>query len=133
MSRGSWVVADAEIAALEAELRAAQLAGDVVALERLIADDLLFAGPDGQLATKAQDLAAHASGAVRFREHQLEELRIRPVGDNVRIVSLRTHLVVEVNGTEFSGTYRYTRVWARESDGPWRIVAGHVSAVGPSS
>jgi ketosteroid isomerase-like protein len=27
-----------------------------------------------------------------------------------------------------SGTYRYTRVWAKEEGGAWRIVAGHVSA-----
>lgn len=133
VGRGSGVVGDPEIAALEEELRAAQLAGDVAALDRLIADDLLFTGPDGQLATKAQDLASHASGAVRFREHQPEELRIWTVNGDVRVVSLRTRLVVEVSGTEFSGTYRYTRVWARENNGPWRIAAGHVSAVGPSS
>ena len=38
---------DAELAAMEAELRAAQLSADVAALDRLIADDLLFTGPDG--------------------------------------------------------------------------------------
>jgi hypothetical protein len=38
---------DAELAALEAELRAAQLGADVGALDRLIAEDLLFTRPDG--------------------------------------------------------------------------------------
>src|SRR5688572_1308082 len=51
-----------EIAELEAELRRAQLDGDVAALDRLISDNLLFAGPDGALATKQQDLEAHRSG-----------------------------------------------------------------------
>ena len=50
---------EAEIVALEAALRAAQLAADVPTLAHLISDDLLFTGPDGQLGTKAQDLAAH--------------------------------------------------------------------------
>jgi hypothetical protein len=36
---------------------------------------------------------------------------------------------VEVAGTLVRGTYRYTRVWAREGGGPWRVVGGHVSAV----
>ncbi|HET7187455.1 MAG TPA: hypothetical protein VFI52_04845 [Gemmatimonadaceae bacterium] len=45
------------------------------------------------------------------------------------MVALRTRLAVEVNGTLVRGTYRYTRVWARESDGAWRVVGGHVSAV----
>jgi hypothetical protein len=56
--------ADREIVALEAMLRTAQLNADVAMLDRLIADSLLFTGPDGNLATKAEDLAAHASGAI---------------------------------------------------------------------
>ncbi|MGI8400906.1 MAG: nuclear transport factor 2 family protein [Gemmatimonadaceae bacterium] len=120
--------ADPEIAALEGQLRAAQLNADVVALDRLIADDLLFTGPDGQLGTKAQDLDAHASGVVRFRAHEPEELRVRRVGANVAIAVLRARLSVEVAGTVMRGTYRYTGVWAREN-GPWRVVAGHVSEV----
>lgn len=121
-------VADPEVVALEAELRRAQLDADVATLDRLIADELLFTGPDGRLGTKAEDLAAHGTGVVRFRQHEPEELRIRAVGDDVRVVALRTRLTVEVNGTPLSGTYRYTRVWAKDQGGPWRIVAGHVSA-----
>jgi ketosteroid isomerase-like protein len=118
---------DPEIVALEADLRHAQLTADVGALDRLIADDLLFTGPDGQLGTKAQDLAAHQSGVVRIRDHQPTELRVRRVGIDVAIVALRTHLVVEVNGATVRGSYRYTRVWARE-EGEWRVAGGHVSA-----
>jgi ketosteroid isomerase-like protein len=118
---------DPEIVALEAELRSAQLSADIEALDRLIAEDLLFTGPDGQLGTKAQDLAAHQSGAVRIRSHEPTELRLRRVGTDVAIVALRTRLVVDVNGETIRGTYRYTRVWAREQGG-WRVVGGHVAA-----
>jgi len=120
---------DPEIVALEAELRAAQLAADVAALDRLISEDLLFAGPDGQLGTKAQDLEAHGSGLVRFRSHIPEELRVRRVGSDVAVSALRARLEVEVAGTLHRGTYRYTRVWAREADGQWRVAGGHVSEV----
>ena len=132
--------ADPELIAAEAALRAAQLAADVAALDRLIADDLLFTGPDGQLGTKAQDLAAHGSGAVRVRAHEPEELRIRRVRANVAVTALRTRLVVEVGDALIRGTYRYTRVWAREGasaeasgpEGAWRVVGGHVSEVPPA-
>jgi uncharacterized protein (TIGR02246 family) len=117
---------DAEILALEAAIRTAQLTADVQALDRLIADDLLFTGPDGQLATKAQDLAAHRSGALRVREHIPTELRIRRLGNDAAIVALRAQLTVDVQGTTVTGTFRYTRVWARE-EGQWHVAGGHVA------
>ena len=121
--------ADPEIVALEARIRMAQLNADVDALDLLIADELLFTGPDGQLGTKAQDLEAHRSGVVRFRAHEPEELRIRRVGPDVAVAALRARLEVEVAGKVVRGTYRYTRIWARESGGSWRVVGGHVSEV----
>lgn len=120
---------DPEIVALEARLRDAQLAADITALDGLIGDDLLFVGPDGRLATKGQDLAAHASAAIRFREHVPEELHVRRLGSDVAVTTLRARLAVEVSGALSRGTYRYTRVWAREANTPWRVVAGHVSPV----
>ncbi len=121
---------DPEIVELEGRLRAAQLAADVAALDALIAEDLLFVGPDGRLATKSQDLEAHATGVVRFREHVPEELRVRRVGTggSVAVTSLRARLAVEVAGALNRGTYHYTRVWARDDAGNWRVVGGHVSA-----
>jgi ketosteroid isomerase-like protein len=120
---------DDEIVALEARLRDAQLSADVEVLDKLIHEDLLFTGPDGQLATKAQDLEAHSSGLVRFRSHEPKELRIRRVGGNVAVVALLAELVVEVAGSPSEGVYRYTRVWSRDNGRDWRVVAGHVSPV----
>lgn len=123
--------ADPEIVALEARIRAAQLAANVDALDALIGEHLLFTGPDGRLGTKAEDLEAHRSGLVRFRSHVPKELRIRRIGTHVAVCALLAELSVEVNGTTTQGTYRYTRVWAQESTGPWRVVGGHVSQVSP--
>lgn len=117
---------DPEIVELEAALRAAQLTADVEALARLISDDLLFTGPDGQLGTKAQDLAAHRSGVVRIREHRPLELRIRRLGADAVIAALRAYLRVDVQGNSVEGTFRYTRVWSREN-GEWRVAGGHVA------
>ena len=54
---------------------------------------------------------------------------MRRIGPNVAVASLRARLTVEVAGALTGGTYRYTRVWAREADGNWRVVAGQVSPV----
>ena len=125
-------VADPEIIILEARIRAAQLSADLTALEHLISDDLLFTGPDGQLGTKAQDIEAYRSGTVKFMAHIPEELRIRRVSADVAISSLRAELTVDVAGNLSRGTYRYTRVWAREGGAAWRVVGGHVSLVNSS-
>jgi ketosteroid isomerase-like protein len=123
--------ADPAIVVLEARLRLAQLGVDLTALDDLISDDLLFTGPDGQLGSKAQDLEAYRSGAVKFIEHVPEELRIRRVSADVSIAALRAQLTVDVAGRRSRGTYRYTRIWAREDDRAWRVVGGHVSGVNP--
>ena len=121
-------MSDPEIEDLESQLRAAQLGADVAALDRLIADDLLFTGPDGALATKADDLAAYRDGVMRVATHQPRELRVRRVGTDVAVVALGAHMTGSYAGAPFAGTARYTRVWAREG-GRWRIVAGQVSVV----
>ncbi len=119
----------AEIIAAEAQLRDAQLAADVEALDALISDNLLFTGPDGQLASKSDDLAAHRSGTVKFIEHEPESLDVRVVSPAVVMTALRARLTVDVGGERVEGVYRYTRVWARDHAGAWRVVGGHVSAV----
>jgi len=99
--------ADPAIVAAEEQLRAAQLGADIATLDRLIADEILFTGPDGQLGTKAQDLEAHRSGSVRVLAHRPEELRVRRVCDHVHVAALRAYLEVRVGGSVFSGTYCY--------------------------
>ena len=124
--------ADPEIVILEARIRMAQLGADLTALNDLISDDLLFTGPDGQLGSKAQDLEAYQSGTVKFIEHVPEQLRIRRVSADVSIAALRAQLTVDVAGRRSRGTYRYTRIWAREDGQTWRVVGGHVSLVNSS-
>ena len=120
---------DPEIVTLESRIRVAQLRADLTALDDLVSDDLLFTGPDGQLGTKEQDIEAHRSGIVKFMAHVPEELRIRRIGEDIAISSLRAQLTVDVAGTLSRGTYRYTRVWAREDGRAWRVVGGHVSLI----
>lgn len=113
--------------AAEAELRAAQLSGDVAALERLIDDALVFTGPDGGIYGKADDLDAHRRGWVRITRLEPSDERVQSFGD-VAVVSVRMEMAGAWRGEPFAGPFRYTRVWRRDAAG-WRVVAGHVSAV----
>lgn len=118
---------DDTLLAAEAALRRAQLTGDLAALDRLVDDELVFTGPDGNIYGKADDLEAHRQGWVRITRLEPSEERVQPFGD-VAVISVRMEMEGSFKGARFAGSFRYTRVWCRRADG-WRIVAGHVSAV----
>ena len=119
-----------QIRAYEARLYAAMFASDVTELDALIADDLLFAGPTGELATKAMDLELHRTGGTKFHEFRPKELEIRVWSEQFALASARIFLRGTYLEQEFTGDYRYTRVWRNGQDG-WQIVGGSVTPMGP--
>ena len=71
---------------LEAELRTAMLTDDLAALDRLIDDDLVFTGPDGGVASKADDLEMHRTSQIRMTRLDPSERRIIRRGDTAVVV-----------------------------------------------
>jgi ketosteroid isomerase-like protein len=120
---------ETQIRACEARLSAAMLASDVTELDALIADDLLFAGPRGELATKAMDVELHRTGATQFHEVVPKTLDIRVWSEQFVLASAKTFVRGTYLGSAFAGEYRYTRIW-RNSDTGWQIAGGSVSAMG---
>lgn len=118
---------DDVIQAREAELRQAQLSGDVAALDRLIDDDLIFTAIDGSLVAKADDLEMHRSGRLKITMMEPRDWKIRHLGSTA-IVSVRMAFEGVMDGADVGGALRYTRVWQEWPDG-WRVVAGHMSRV----
>ncbi len=118
---------DDEILTCEAELRQAQLSGDVAALDRLLDDCLLFTGIDGALASKQDDLSLHRSGRLRITKLDPLDRHMLHLGD-ISVVSVGMDAAAIMDGTPVSATLRYTRVWHKRPEG-WRVVAGHMSAV----
>jgi hypothetical protein len=109
-----------EILHQEERLRAAMLAGDVAELDRLIHKDLMFAGADGTLATKADDLAAHAGGMIKILALDVKE-RNMVLHPQLAVVSVQVWLVVQVGVKTIEGNYRYNRVWVLE-DERWQAI-----------
>jgi len=118
---------DESLRACESALRRAQLAGDVVALDRLVDDALVFTGPDGAIYGKADDLETHRQGTVRITRLEPSEERVQRFG-GIAVISVRMEMTGTFHGAPFAGPFRYTRIWCAREDG-WRIVAGHVTAV----
>jgi ketosteroid isomerase-like protein len=120
---------EAQIRACESRLYAAMLASDVEELDMLIADDLLFVGPTGELATKAMDLELHRTGGTKFHELVPQELVIRVGSEQWAIVAAKIFISVTCLGNDFAGDFRYMRVWGNDDNG-WQIVGGSVSPIG---
>ncbi len=118
-----------QIRECEARLYAAMLASDVSELDSLISDDLLFAGPTGELATKAMDLELHRTGGTQFHKFVPKELEIRVWSDRFVLASAKVFLSVTSLGNAFAGDYRYMRIWRKGNNG-WQIVGGSVIAMG---
>lgn len=118
---------DAEIVALESELRVAMLDGDVATLDRLVDDELIFTMPTGVVIGKADDIAAHHTRRMQLTQLHLVDQHILHFGGTA-VVSALMQLPGTFEGAPFVGPFRYTRVWVKRAT-QWRVVAGHVGAV----
>jgi len=118
---------DDPILAREEELRQAQLAGDVEALDRLLDDALVFTTLEGAVVGKSDDLRLHRSGRLRITRMDPSDRHVLRLGPTA-VVSVRMNAAAVVDGNLMEGALRYTRVWCERPDG-WRVVAGHMSIV----
>lgn len=120
-----------EIERLESECRTAVIDNDVAALNRLTADDYIGISPNGTLQTKQQLIAALSAGKLRFTKIEYSDTKIRVYGDSA-VVTTTAEVTGSNDAGEFSGKYRYTRVYTRHNDtGTWRIVSFESSRVRP--
>ena len=116
-----------ELQTAERRLQAAQLAGDLEALDDLLDDRVVGIGPDGVALGKEADLDAYRTGKLqitRFDEEQLDVLVDGSMGVTFLVVAAEG----EQQGTPFDGRLRFTRTWIQR-DGRWRVLAAHISTL----
>ncbi|WP_187293445.1 nuclear transport factor 2 family protein [Dyadobacter fermentans] len=104
------------------------IASDVSELESLISDQVIVVGPDGRLAQKAEDIAAHRDGVLRIHAMEPHEIKTQPLSDEVIVVFALMEIQGTVQNQAVAGRFRYTRVWQIQG-GKWQIVAAHISSV----
>ncbi len=97
---------------------------DTATLDRILADDYVFIGPNGQTSTKAaiQDL-----NRPEYRRLDLDEVRVRVYGESA-VLTARIAIHGPTVPSDVAGTYRHTRVYVRQR-GQWRAVSGHSTKI----
>jgi uncharacterized protein (TIGR02246 family) len=116
-----------EITDLEQTWFNAVLKRDTAALNRLIADDCLFAGglPEGRLADKKLYIEDGAMSVVEEMSYSYDRVKFR-VYENTAVVNTVFKFKAVVGGTEMSGAHLLTDVWVK-TGGAWQVVMRHSS------
>lgn len=112
----------------ERRLRRAMLAGDVEVLENLLDERLIFTDPNGNRLSKDEDIAAHRSGLLDITAIDFAGDPIAHEYGDMATVCVMADLAGSYGGTEFFGTFAYSRVWLRTS-GEWKVILGHCSVI----
>lgn len=117
-----------QIEKLENAWNAAVLHGNIAAMDGLLADDYMAITPTGILQSKEQALASLRSGALRFSSLDVSDRKIRLYGTTALVTSRAEVKATGPDGA-MSGSYRYTRVYVKDSRGVWRIVSFEASKI----
>jgi len=126
---GGALSAEQQIKSLEEERNRAIVRGDASVLERMTADDYTFITLRGELRTKSDIVKGFQSGSFRYQSRQISDLNIRVYGNSAVVTGRSTQQGSE-NGKDYSGDYRFTRVYVKQN-GRWLTVALQATLVRP--
>jgi ketosteroid isomerase-like protein len=129
MPRGEKHESRREIDQLEEKWRKAVLAGDVAAMDSLLADEYIGISAHGTLQTKEDTLARMRSGLRHITALDLSDSKVRFYGVTALVTSFAHVTGVNSEGEAF-GDFRYTHVYVRNAQGVWKIVSFEASRIG---
>ena len=110
-----------EIVEMERQAKEASLHRDPYFSQRTLAEDYVAITPLGQVTTKQDTVSARKSGQLRYEAIDVSDMVVRVYGDTA-VVTARADVKGHQLGEDFSGPYRYTRVWVRRT-GHWQAVS----------
>ena len=119
----------AEILKIEEERNRAIISGDAAALERMTSDDYTFITLRGELRTKAKIVQGFKTGSFHYESRQISDLTVRVYGKSA-VVTGRSIQKGSENGKDYSGDYRFTRVYVKQDD-RWQTVALQTTLIQP--
>jgi ketosteroid isomerase-like protein len=117
-----------QIDKLEDAWRNAVLTSDTKAMDGLLADDYMAITASGTLRSRDDELANLRNGRFRFTTLDVSDRKVRFYGSTA-VVTSQANVQASTPDGPVSGTYWYTRVYARNAQGQWKIVSFEASRV----
>lgn len=111
----------AEVTLVDQQWRAAQLASDIPALEKLLSDDYLGITGSGTMLTKQQQLDRVRSRQLQFERLEITDLKVRVASPSTAILTSSADLDGTVEGRKVHGMFRSMRVYQRQPNGTWKM------------
>lgn len=106
---------------------AAQIAKDGPALQRMVADDLVFIEGSGKRSGKADFIAGWTGANDVYDPITLRDRIVMPLGDGAGLASAETILSGQSEGKPFRVRIRFTDIFRRNADGGWQTAYIHVT------
>jgi hypothetical protein len=116
-----------ELIKLENVVNDAFVKRDWAFLSQIFADDYIGTDSDGNLWTKAQEIANLKSGEEVITSAVADDFKVRVYGD-AAVVNYRYIDKSQSKGKDTSGQHRTTDTWVKLA-GRWQLVAEHVTKI----
>jgi hypothetical protein len=115
-----------EVLELEQHTKDAMVHNDVTFTEHSLAENYIAIGALGDVITKGDVVTARRTSKLHYESVEFSEVAVRVYGDTA-IVTARAEVKGTDLGQDFSGPYRFTRVWVKHG-GEWRTVSYQATA-----
>ena len=109
------------VKALDAERMGAMVAGDLEALERILADDLSYVHTSAAIDTKSSILESIGNGRLNYQKMAARNVKVRDYG-NTAVVRGEADVEVTSGGNDLTFSLEFTDVYVN-GDAGWQMVA----------
>jgi len=110
-----------EVLELERHAKEASIHNDTKFTEQALAENYIAIGPLGTVVTKSDMVDVRRRSKLHYEFIDVSEMVVRIYGYTA-VVTAKAEVKGSDFGEDFSGPYRYTRVWVKQN-GAWRAVA----------
>jgi len=119
------MTAEEELLKLENEFAEAIVNNNLEGIGRLVTDDWIIIGPDGEIVDRPRFFEVIKSGALTHDMMESEDFRVRVYGDSAVVTAL-TRTRGKFMGQDFTTQERATDVFVKR-DGRWQCVLSHLT------